>query len=176
MWFMRAIFASAKAVLLAGLVLVGTGFPAPSHAITATVTYTGTLSSGFDEDGLFGPTNTGLAGAAFTLTYVTTDVGTYTTTSVRDKISGTGAASPVKATLTINGLDHDFGVLPGAAFSAQAQTSSGPTIVIHQARDQFFSNSPADGHLEVNASVFAFFAGPPDLGDTNTPSVLRSFG
>ncbi len=43
---------------------------APCHAVTVYVTYTGTVSSGVDNLGLFGPVNADLTGSAYTASYV----------------------------------------------------------------------------------------------------------
>ena len=98
--------------LFAGLALVGaTGQLA---AATMQVTYTGTITSGWDTAGVFGTVNTDLAGASYTAVYLfdTTKGITYSDDTAVYALGGSpyGADTPaLSAVLTIAGNSVAFG-------------------------------------------------------------------
>jgi hypothetical protein len=108
-----------KRTLLAALLAAGTLLAAPAHAVLMMQTYTGSVSSGSDFGGAFGPANTDLTGASFTATFVFDTTLGNTTTGATVPSGGTfvllaGGTSPsdpyfntptplVSATLSIGG-------------------------------------------------------------------------
>lgn len=96
-----------------------------SSAASATIlvaTYTGTVSSGFDQIGLFGAPDSSLAGEAYVARYTyDTSLGVHDTSLPDfDEVVGGGGccgiASPISGTLTINGMTQSvFGTVEGFA-------------------------------------------------------------
>jgi hypothetical protein len=94
-----------SAVAAALLALFGAS---PASATIVQVTYTGTLSSGFDTSGVFGPPGTDLTNDPYTASYLfdTTFAGSTPTYNVAyggTIISVPNASPSLGATLTING-------------------------------------------------------------------------
>lgn len=56
--------------LLAALLTAATLFAAPAHAVLVKHTYTGSVASGTDFAGVFGPASTSLVNASFTATFI----------------------------------------------------------------------------------------------------------
>ena len=83
----------------------------PAAATTILITYTGTVTSGYDAAGLFGAPNTSLTNdkfkSVYTLTYPTPGANDDSTTGVHEIYGGTDYAqsptSPLSGQLTING-------------------------------------------------------------------------
>ena len=83
---------------------------APSaQADIITVTYTGTVASGFDQTGLFGKVNADLYGDSYKVVYVFNTAKGITTSSATESSASGGASYPastpsIKTTVTINGV------------------------------------------------------------------------
>jgi len=111
------LFAAAAAV---GLLTAA----APASAAVYTLTYQGTVTSGFDT-GTFGIIGD-LAGQHYTAVY-TIDTGTPGATLGGfpgfASLTGQGAASPVKATLTINAITQSYGDFSGFLVEMDGPTS-----------------------------------------------------
>lgn len=91
--------------------LAVTTTPVAANAAIYLITYTGTISNGYDETGVFGAANTYLTNAAFTAIYTLTDptpgAFAYIGGIESATYGGTGygvAAFPVSATIKINGI------------------------------------------------------------------------
>lgn len=89
----------------------------PSLAIVYSITVTGTLSSGFDNAGIFGPARANLQGKPFSIAYTLTEPvsGTVTisdTLTNRD-IVGSDASNPLLGSLTVNGITRQVQPLQG---------------------------------------------------------------
>lgn len=110
---------------------------APASAKLIPITYTGTVSSGYDQTGLFGSSGANLSGAAFVATYLfDTAFGTtssysyndwysYSTTSIYGG-SAYGTTSPaVSATVTINGKTVAISTAYASSMSAYNETFYG---------------------------------------------------
>ena len=113
------------------LLLAGGLIVQPASAATILITYTGTVSSGMDETGVFGAAATDLTGKAFTSVYTlnypifgAADVsGTNYHETYGGAIYGSNTVSPLSAQITINGVtkslsgaysgDHSLQALPG---------------------------------------------------------------
>lgn len=102
--------------------LAAMALPVTANAATYLITYTGTVTSGFDYDGLFGAANTSLTGQAFTTVYTLTaplpgaaeGIGSgYSITA-----GGTlyGVPSPLSGEITIN----SFSQLVGGNYQGEA--------------------------------------------------------
>jgi hypothetical protein len=104
--------------LLSKLLVAGSAFglalaASPASATVVYVDYMGTVTEGFDGDGLFGPINGDLTGLTFTAHYLfDISLGDRDTNSYIDKVTGGydfGNASPaLGATLTIAGQSVQF--------------------------------------------------------------------
>ena len=86
-----------KTILLA-VALAAVGLAGQAHAAPFILTTTGTISSGADALGLFGPAGSSLAGDAYRLSVEYDGNGTVTTTSTLQQISG-AITGPVTATV-----------------------------------------------------------------------------
>jgi hypothetical protein len=92
----------------AAAILAALGFAGPASAEIVSVTYWGTVTSGYDQTGVFGPAGTDLIGDSYVAHYVfdTTEGITYSN-SIGSGVTGgswSGVASPsVSASVTING-------------------------------------------------------------------------
>ena len=92
------------------LMFSGLSIAQPAAAATILITYTGTVTSGFDEAGLFGESNTSLKGDTFksvyTLTYPTSGAVDVNVQGLHETNGGTGYSlsppSPLSGQLTIN--------------------------------------------------------------------------
>lgn len=96
----------------------------PAAAAKYVLTYQGVVASGFDS-GLFGIVGD-LAGQDFTAVYTidtATPGATLLTGAGTSDLRGSGAASPVSATLTINGVTRTFGALSGVVYEMDGPTS-----------------------------------------------------
>jgi hypothetical protein len=104
-----------------------------AEALDLIVTYTGTVTSGFDTSGVFGGANSDLSGDPFSVTYTInpeTPGLNITVAPGYSGVSGYGAADPATAVLTINGSTLYIGLgYEGDAF-AQA---NGTYVVEHDA-------------------------------------------
>ena len=90
-------------------------------------TWTGTVSSGSDVTGVFGPANSSLNGDTFTVKFTyDTDLGTrLTSPGVSDEVEGGslyGVPSPLMATLTINGIPKTIAGIYQAALGQDDTT------------------------------------------------------
>jgi len=106
---MRSLIVSAVASLG-----IAAACAASADAATLVATYTGTVSSGYDQTGLFGTAGGDLAGAAYTVKYtIDTTKGVYVNNlPSHDALYGGsdyGTSSPVSATVTINGITLSIG-------------------------------------------------------------------
>ena len=96
------------------LLFSGLSIAQPAAATTILITYTGTVSSGYDFSGVFGASTTSLTGDTFksvyTLTYPTTGVTDYNIGSTHYVKGGSdfSTLSPVSGQLTINGITQSF--------------------------------------------------------------------
>src|ERR1700730_7174197 len=114
------------------------------------VTYTGIVSYGYDQTGVFGPANTFLTGDPYTTTYTfdTTKGVTYSSPTYNYALGGYGSAtgqpSPsLGAVVTINGHSVAIG---GMDFGQILGLNVGPDNQVYDdARDYFSYN--ADSHL-----------------------------
>jgi hypothetical protein len=101
----------------------------PASAAQFSVTYTGTVSTGFDNVGKFGTANTDLTGVDFSLVYLfDTSLGQFTNSAGhQDLYGGSGFLTPttplLSAALTINGNTVSFA--PGVL--DMVQTDFGPS-------------------------------------------------
>lgn len=144
------------AATLAALFL---GAPSAGAAIVG-VTYTGTVSAGFDQIGLFGSPNSDLTGDSYQVTYTfNTMIGTYFSTPTESSASGgtsVGTASPsLGVTVTINGVsvssnlngyfDQIYGYNDGSSSSEQYHSTS-------------YSNVTPDGKNALNYATNYVYA------------------
>ena len=98
------------------LMFSGLSIAQPAAAATILITYTGTVSDGFDVSGLFGESNTSLKGDTFksvyTLTFPTSGAVDVNATGLHAIFGGTGYGSsppsPLSGQLTINGHTVSF--------------------------------------------------------------------
>lgn len=105
-----------------------------AFAQNVTITVTGTVASGYDTVGVFGPAGTSLTGDSYTLTYTFSNTNGYITAGCGNSgcasgTFGTGSLSPGSAALTINGTTYYFGTTPTdtTRFSAVSQSVPGST-------------------------------------------------
>lgn len=112
----------------------------PASAATFLITYSGTVSSGFDVTGEFGTPAADLTGKSFSVVYTLTAplAGAETYDSGRTGYirggSNYGTPSPLSARITINGITQAIG---GGSFGQASQVNDdmGDSID-HEARDQ----------------------------------------
>ena len=116
------------------LLLAGGLTVQPASAATILITYTGTVSSGTDETGVFGAAATDLTGKAFTsvytLNYPTSGAIDVSGTSVHEYYGGTAYASnsvsPLSAQITINGVTKSLsGTFGGFHYLSTLASPSG---------------------------------------------------
>jgi PEP-CTERM motif len=167
-----------KSLLIGAVIAVA--FASPSLAEKLTLTFSGTLTSGDDNTGVFG-TSTDLAGESVSLQFfIDTTLGTRTEANSQLEYIG-GFFYPVKTspvtsgTITVGGVTHvvDFpafgdlleSVPPGvlgddieAQVSQLAETQTGP--VLHFDSISAFSQSNSDGQLTPNGFDMPFSYAP----------------
>jgi hypothetical protein len=136
------------AAATAGLMLAFGAVPADAASVLTTIS--GTVVSGYDQTGLFGPVGGALAGATFTVRY-TTQLGmpgavSYDSATQNFTIGGAYYAlpSPTSAVFSINGFDQ---VITGAYRSWAYATNDEPSLpplygeLYHEAYDYAFSDT-----------------------------------
>ena len=100
---------SAKLVVALGLLL---GVASQASAATITATFAGTVKTGLDSTGVFGPPGANLAGVGYSLVFTAdTAVGNYSTfngTITDPLLSGDQIFLGITAALTINGHSYSF--------------------------------------------------------------------
>jgi len=118
------------------------------------ITVTGTMSSGHDSSGVFGPTNGDLTGKNFTLVFTVDDTAGVKNTATCGgvpyftSITSTTSSNPATATLTIGGGSFTFGVLNAsyeansevAWYYASAPTCSADSQIYLAAGDGYYGN------------------------------------
>jgi PEP-CTERM motif. len=122
-------------------------------AATFLITYTGTISSGYDTTGKFGPPATDLTGVPYRAVYTLTDPKPGAT-SVRfgpdefgteeSSTFGYGKANPLTGVLTINGVSHSFD-FEGSAYQFHAIQPG--SFVYLASVSHFTTNFPEEGHV-----------------------------
>ncbi len=120
----RAFAVSAALTLAVGLL-----FAPPSASAAVTYTYFGTVSSGFDETGVFGLAGQDLAGLGlgFTATFVREDIpgAEYYSDATFSSVGGSFPNSPVQGEVTINGRTLSFGSSFGQQWQRKEPDGSG---------------------------------------------------
>jgi hypothetical protein len=141
---MNAKFLGAAAAM-SGLGLVSAlGFVSPASATIVSVVYTGTVTSGSDMTGMFGPAGGDLAGDSYVARYVFDTTRGFTYASATNNYayggSGYGNASPaVSASVTIAG--HSASISGAYASQIFGYNSGGFSEQYHDARDLFFNGA-----------------------------------
>ena len=159
-----------------------------AQAGTVTVTYTGTVVSGFDQTGLFGPKNGNLAGDSYKVVYVfNTSAGLPTfgpTGSSRSGGSAYPAPTPsIKTTVTIDGvsvssnlngwLDVISNFNDGSSsqqYSSTQYSNIGPALIVNNYSSDFVSTS----NLAIPANIAAPFSYAVQPGDVWSGAVSFS--
>jgi hypothetical protein len=126
---MNRVSTLAAAAAVAALMAVSS----PASATILTATYTGFINDGFDMTGLFGTAGQNLATLGYVARYTyDTNAGFHDTSNPAiDIIEGGsfyGAAAPVSATLTINGVTLSV----GGGYKSFALTAPGAPDIEHQ--------------------------------------------
>jgi len=163
----------AAALLLGGAVLAQ-----PASAASYLITYTGTVSSGYDQTDVFGLGGTDLTGQAFKAVYTLTDPtpGAYV---YNDGFAGytyggtdygAGIPSPLSAKITINGITKAIsGDQEGFAYQVDGLlTSSGYDQVYHFAYDYLYGGSRQTQDYLYN-SVYSYVNNIVDTSNYTTP-------
>ncbi len=131
------------AIAFAGAALA-LALPHQVNAATVVITYQGIVDSGFDITGVFGQAGQDLTGLSYTSVYTLTEP-TPGAIVVNDGTSGStyggtnyGVASPVSATITINGITQS---VAGNYIGIAQQVDGLPSLndfdlVFHEAQDQ----------------------------------------
>lgn len=134
-------------VALAGSLIAA----APAAAQVATISVTGTVMSGADGSGIFGPANASLVGQAFSAVFniKPTAGATTVTTATLSQLFGTGSASPVDAYLTIGGFTHYFSGMASSTALAQNAAGQGGTDKL-----LYFTDSTDYGINPVKQTLF----------------------
>jgi hypothetical protein len=126
-------------------------FLTPASANVYMATYTGMVTGGLDQSGVFGTPNTSLDSAPFTaiFTYDTAVGGRSTDPGLNDEVYGGSVfslPSPVSATLDINGVTQAIAGYYSGAFTAQ------PGLVFGAVTDH---TDFTDGYIDNYLSVYA---------------------
>lgn|GEM_PF-1136991 len=147
-----------------------------AHAVILEATYTGTISQGFDQPGLFGVANKDLAGDAYTARYVfNTALGHHYNDSTQDYVAGGtytavdyGPISPfLSATLTIGGVTRSFATPGnGTAFTSATYSEVIETVCDSNCADgNYIRNSQSPTAAPVLITDLMPFTFGPNAGD-----------
>ena len=135
---------------LAALLSPATGL----YASIITETVSGTIGSGIDNAGIFGPQGANLAGDAATVTYMfnpsvlVADGGLYTpVASTSETLSGTVNDGVLTNTITVNGTTF-------------AQTNT-PSVTVHFSTSEFGSGTLVDSLIGGLGSEIKIYSGTP---------------
>jgi PEP-CTERM motif len=138
-----------SAIAFAGAALA-LALPLQVEAATVVITYQGIVDSGFDITGVFGQAGQDLTGLSYTSVYTLTEPTTGAIVN-NDGTTGStyggtnyGVASPLSATLTINGVTKS---VAGSYIGIAQQVDGLPSLndfdlVFHEAQDQ--TNTPIE--------------------------------
>lgn len=134
-----------------------------ASATILTVTFTGTLSEGYDQTGRFGAAGTDLTGAAFSVVeYFDTTKGVYNPPPFESISGGTDngiPGSPGSGSVTVNGVSAS--IAGGAiSFLSRGQSSIGTFVYDHEVAGDVETYGGISAHLNYGA-------GPPG-GDFTT--------
>jgi hypothetical protein len=125
------------------------------------ITVTGTVASGDDLSGVFGPPNGNLTGDTFTLVFTFDDtLGTQTTLSCggmpyQTSITSTPTSNPGTATLTIGGKSFTSGVL-NASYGANSETYRSYASNSSCSANSLIYLSVGDGYLDNGSGINGF--------------------
>lgn len=140
------------------LALLAIGTASPGHSSIFHAQYLGTVSFGFDQSGVFGPTGGNLSGDHFVADFVIDDAaGTYDAQPGYSAVFGGGQSgqSPVGiGTLTINGLSSSSGDFNGGAARA-IPAYFGESFVQHFSETRI-NNSAVFEQDTLNLSILSF--------------------
>lgn len=142
-----------KALLFVCAASLGAAMADPSEATIITAQFTGVISSGVDDNGYFGPAGADLTGDAVTETFVvdsTLGSSVFAPPQMSEAFGGDlfGTASPVSATIEING---DSFILTGA-YSGQVSQyapASGESSVQYSVDDR---SALPTGYIDFSTS------------------------
>jgi hypothetical protein len=141
--------------------------PQQANAATVVITYQGIIESGFDITGVFGQAGQDLTGLSYSTVYTLTEP-TAGAIVNNDGVSGStyggtnyGVASPVSATITINGVTQAVG---GNYIGIAQQVDGLPSqndfdLVFHEAQDQTNTAIAESNNLiydVIESNVFNF--------------------
>jgi len=140
-----------KAVILAGVLSLASSAPAATFLIT----YTGTISKGFDGTGLFGTRGADLAGLPYKAVYTLTDpkpgAAIFNDGHV-GQTHGTFNTNPLTATLTIKGAIQSLDQ-SGRAYQRNGLNSSEPDEIRHEVLNNFGDDSDLLFHSIVGGNI-----------------------
>ncbi|MFY9655195.1 MAG: hypothetical protein WAK01_01210 [Methylocystis sp.] len=159
-----------------------------AQADIVAVTYAGTVVSGFDQTGLFGPANGNLAGDSYKVVYLfNTSLGQTTSSPTENSASG-GTSFPaptpsIKTTVTINGVsissnlngyfDQIYGYNDGSSSQQYSYTqyyNQGATNTVNNYASNFVNTT----NLTIPASITTPFSYNVQPGDSQSATVSFS--
>lgn len=165
----------------AAVIAVGLAAAPSVQAATYVIAFNGTLVGAYDNVGMFGAANTNLSGKAFTATYTLVDPTPGAVESMPNgytvQYAGSGAGTPLTATLTVNGITRGFQTLSGSAqvvndqpvthYDALGLTVQGDQMVGNLVYDDFMTIYLKDD----SQSMFSSF----DLPDAFSTAITSPF-